>query len=130
MTTEFEAAATELSTLKSRLAAFRAENEEVLATIKRMNAEISEKKSEIMELLEASGEEKMEHEGVVYKLKKRTRQVHDVDALASIVEDKDKYDEYLKSVEQVSSSMVTTTNKRARKRSNALVDVEPSQVEE
>lgn len=105
--------AEELIELKNNHKEFKKENKEVFLEHRNYNKAIKAKEEELIELLKEKNVEHYEYGGMEFELKSNTTEKHDMEQLAQLIGDEEKFNDYRSAI-QTTKPKVTTRKKRKR----------------
>lgn len=112
--TTLENLAEELLELKENHKQFKKDNKDVFTEHRNYNKAIKAKEEELIQELKEENMDYYEHKGMEFKLKDRTNEKHNLEQLAELIGDENKFNNYISSVKTVKPSVTTRRAKRQR----------------
>lgn len=106
--------AEELIELKENHKQFKKDNKDVFMEHRNYNKAIKAKEEELIQQLKDQNMENYEHRGMEFEVKSNTTEKHDMEALAELIGDDEKFNEYRTTVQKVKPKMATRKAKRQR----------------
>lgn len=111
---DIENLAEELIELKNNHKQFKKDNKDVFLEHRNYNKAIKAKEEELIEVLKDKNIEHYEHNGIEFQLKTNTTEKHDMEQLAELIGDEEKFNDYRSTVQKTKAKMSTRMKKRQR----------------
>mgnify|MGYP000173920185 CR=1 FL=1 len=102
--------------IKNEMLQYKKENAEVLSQIKKFSKQLKEKKQQLLQSMKESSLEAYDFDGVTFNVKLSQSIKHDTEKLSEIIDDEDKFSEYIESAKQSKHNIVARAVKKRKQK--------------